>query len=413
MYLNIHGIKSAKNTLFDKKRVFLRADLNIPLKNGEIQQDYRLLSLLPTIDLIQKKGGKIILATHLGRPENPTPNKNNYFADPTLSTKLLIPWFELHGCALDYEYDLERAKDKSKENQERILILENLRFFKDEKDATQEFAQKLTQIADIYVNDAFALIHRKDTSVTLVPQLFDRNNRTIGLLMEKELESLEKLRLNQSSQFSLVLGGRKIEDKIPMLAHFITPSKQHQSAQKILIGGTLSRVFLKAQGYSCGQENPTKQALTQAKDIIKLAQKHNVRLYLPQDFLYTQNSTSNIHTCSAQAIPEQALCCDIGPQTIDSYAQILQTSDVIFCNGPMGMYEDPRFDLGTQKILAAIASTSAYTVIGGGDTIGAVYAFGQEQKFSFLSTGGGATLAFLGCKDPFNDLPALKALLHN
>jgi phosphoglycerate kinase len=406
------------NTLdFSQKKVFLRADLNVPIVNKQIVQDYRLQEVKPTIDYILKHGGKIILATHLGRPDPVGPSG---LFDENLSTKILLPWFKNNNYTIAYESDLLCVKNKNFSHLPNILLLENLRFFKGEKEPILPFAQLLASLADIYINDAFGLIHRNDTSITLVPEQFPQSQRAAGFLIEKEVTQLLKLKEQPSQHMIALIGGSKLTDKIAMLEQFMAPT-QTRKLKAILLGGFLSRAFLKIQNLSCGQDEFNQKTLDEAHKILKLAQNYTIEIRLPLDYCYTLDTlkspsasvldTSKILTCPAQNIPPEATCGDIGPETIKSFVQEIQKADVIFCNGPMGIYEQQVFSEGTKALLAAMAANqSAYTVIGGGDTVAAAIQHGYDKNISFLSTGGGATLAFLGAKNIFKDLPALGVL---
>lgn len=351
------------------KRVFLRADLNTPLKNKKILQDFKLHSILPTIDHILKNGGKVILATHIGQPD--AKSQTNFF-DENLSTKILQPWFEKNGYKIKYEIDLKKAELESKQNFSEILLLENLRFFNGEKEHNLEFAQMLATLGDIYVNDAFGACHRNNTSMTLVPELFNKKNKAFGLLIQKEIENLNKLKNNIQQPFTIVLGGNKIKDKIKLLENFITQNK----VKSILLGGAVTNSLL----------NKKETDLVQS----------NVKIFLPQDFIKVDNKN-----------------VDIGYKTIKTFEEEIGKAKTIFANGPMGIYEKKESKTGTQKILNKIANSNAFTVIGGGDIVAATFLFNLEKKINFLSTGGGATLFFLSCKNPLEQMPGLRSIIKS
>lgn len=372
------------------KRVFLRADLNVPLENGSIANDHRLQALLPTIDYIQTHGGKVILATHIGRP--PASRERNYF-DETLSTKNLIPWFEKKGKKVTYEGDLRKAIDASHQNRNEILLLENLRFFNGEKEVNIEFAELLADLADIYINDAFGMLHRSDTSVTLLPEIMHprpcERLRLVGfgLLVQKEIEALTNIKAGQPL---LVLGGSKIKTKLPMLKSFLEQPEKKR-VKTILIGGAIANSFL-----------ATPSPL--AHELLELAKTYNVTIHLPVDVLAADGT---IHDASSIEDPEAIV--DIGPKTIALFQEEIKKAPLIFTNGTMGIYEEGFVD-GTQKILEAIGTSATYSVIGGGDAVAAAYTFGLKDTFDFLSTGGGATLAFLGSKsiEEFRTVEAMR-----
>jgi phosphoglycerate kinase len=340
------------------KRVFLRADLNVPLHNKQIVQDYRLQSIIPTIKYVQKHGGKIILATHIGRPCAKI--QTNYF-DENLSTKILVSWFEKHNFKITFEPDLIKAKLLSKSNFDEILLLENLRFFNGEKGTQKEqetFAKLLKDLADIYINDAFALSHRNDCSVTLLPQKFKLQNRAFGLLYQKEILELTKLKKDVMQPFVLIIGGNKLKNKIPMLKSFLLAKHKPST---ILIGSGIDK------------QN------TLAQEILHDAQSQGITILFPEDYIIIDGTLG-----------------DIGSKTQNIYCNIIKNAHTIFINGTLGCYENPQFQEGTKQILTCIAQNSkACKIAGGGDCVAAINLFNLKQSFTFLSTGGGATLQFL------------------
>ena len=343
-----------KNLDLAGKRVFLRADLNVPLQNKKILNSYKLESIKPTIDYIQSHGGKVILATHIGRPN--ALSRTNFF-DENLSTKLLVPWFEQADYEIEYEIDLKQAVKKSRQDFGKILLLENLRFFNGEQQTSIQFAKLLAQCADVYVNDAFGVMHRNDTSVTLLPKQFKPENRARGLLVEKEIETLTKLKTSPTQPFIVVLGGNKIETKMPLLESLLKQPKESR-VRSILIGGAIAKSI--------------------DKDFLEKAKKSKVKVLLPEDYLKINDSI-----------------IDIGPKTIERFKKEIAQAKTIFTNGPMGIYEKEEGETGSREILQTIAQSSAYSVVGGGDAVAATFRFGLENKMGFLSTGGGSTLAFL------------------
>lgn len=384
------------------KRVILRADLNAPIKDGHFIEDYRLKEILPTIDYIQSQDGKVILLTHLGRPTN-----NDF--DPNLSTRLVSDWLEKNNYIIDYEIDLMKAIEKSNNFNNSILVLENLRFFKGEKEANANFAQLLSKLGDCYVNDAFGLVHRHDTSITLLPQQFNFTKRAYGLLIEKEIKELKKLKINPEQPFVVMLGGCKLEDKIEIIEGLV---KQENSCKvkTIFIGGLISQIFLAAQGkIPIPQQH--KSIINLCHKIINTIKESNVKLELPEDFIVkTISSTETVSVASLKDIESDSICIDIGPQTIQNFTKKLSDAKTIFVNGTMGIYEDNAASLGTKSILLAVSKTTAHRVIGGGDAVAATFLFNLDQKMNYLSTGGGATLAFIASKNPECDLPGFQAL---
>jgi len=414
------NFKWLKTLNLNKKRIFLRADLNIPLKNDQILQDFKLEAILPTIDFILKNEGKIVLATHIGRPE---PGNKSDLLEKSLSTKILIPWFKNRGYNIDYEPDLIMAEKKSHQNSNSILLLENLRYFVGERENSIKFAELLAATADLYVNDAFGNIHRTDTSTTLLAKQFSPTKRSFGLLIEKELENLDLIRLNKSDNFVVVLGGIKIKDKIKMLETLMTNTDK-QKARAFIIGGGIALAFLKAKGLNVGSIELDEQTLGMAEKILHNAQENDVEIILPVDQIIKDarveasmveasivGNAGVAEIVDVEKIPTSAKCIDIGPKTIKLFSQEIKKANVIFTNGTMGIYDMQGGEIGTQGILQAIADANALAIVGGGDATAATCIFGLQDKMDFLSTGGGATLKYLGCKNPEQEMPGLQAML--
>lgn len=395
---------SIKSLNLNKKRVFLRSDLNVPVLEKQILQDFKLKATLQTVDFILKSGGKIILGSHIGRPE--AKNKTHFY-DDELSTQILIPWFENKGYKIQYQQDLLQAETQSHVNQSSILLLENLRFFSGEKEYNLHFAELLAETADVYVNDAFGVIHREDTSVTLLAKQFDKNHKGFGFLVEQELQNLEKIRNNTSKNFVLVIGGIKLKDKLPLLKKFMQADQQIKP-RSIIVGGALGLAFLQIRENLALKFDA--QTLDMADQIKEIAILNKINLLLPVDQIIFKNN--KVETVKITDITPDANCIDIGPETINNFSQEIRTAQVIFCNGTMGIYTQQDAKNGTQKILQAIADSNAFKVIGGGDATAAACMFNLENKMSFLSTGGGATLKYLSCKNPKQEMPGLNAMIH-
>lgn len=394
-----------------KKRVFLRADLNLPLHNMADNQatQARLKTLIPTFTAIQQAGGKIILATHIGRP---TARHNTHLIDANLSTKRLVPLLEKLGYTVDFEPDLLLAAKKSHQSFETILLLENLRFFQGEQEPSPQFAELLAATADVYVNDAFGLIHRNDTSVTLLPELFPQESKAAGLIIEKEITTLATLTQTPSQPFMLVVGGSKVKDKIRILVTFLQ-APENKRATTLIIGGALALPFLKATGRSVGASHCDETDVAVAHDIMATAKTAGITIVLPTDMLVAKKIDGPAQIAPISAIPDDGICVDIGPASIALFSQHLATAKTIFANGTMGIYEYPEYQKGTKGILASIAANQGLTIIAGGDTVAAAYELNVADKITFCSTGGGATLAFLAAHKPYQELPALRVLRSN
>ncbi len=383
--LNLHG-----------KRIFLRADLNVPLKDSIILNDHRLQAVLATIDLIQAGGGKIILATHIGRPKNQEPN---------LSTRNLMPWFEQRGYTVTFQSDLAKAHGESYHNPQAILLLENMRFYSGEKTGDKTFAEQLARLGDFYVNDAFGALHRSDSSITLTPNLFPPHARTIGLLVEKELAMLNKLLAAPKQSFALVLGGGKVADKLPLLHAFL------DKISDLFLCPALVFTFAKAEGLPVGKSMVDDALLDTARDFLRTARAHGITIHMPSDYMITHNDFNGPlmpMPVSAQQFPANAVGISIGPKTAELYASRLREAKTIFFNGLMGSVGRPETLTNVKTIFEGVAESQAFSVIGGGDSVAAAQLLGFADSMSYLSTGGGATLTYLSGQP----LPGLQPYVH-
>jgi len=377
----------------ENKRVFLRADFNIPIAHGKMIDDYRLERIIPTLNLIFKKKGKIILGTHLGRPQG-----NN----PSLSAKMLLPWFKKHEYKVEFEPDLASAYEKSFHNPDVILLLENLRFFPGERSDDQEFARTLAQIGDYYVNDAFGLVHRTDCSITKVPQIFESNKKTIGLLIEKELHMLNKLLEKPKSPFVLIIGGAKISSKLPFIKSLVT------QVDAILLCPAIVFTFLKALGKPVGNSLVDDELLLASKEILETAQQNNTKIVFPLDYqIADQTFDGPVSYIESTDIPDNSFGVSIGRKTEELFAQEIMNAQTVFFNGSPGNEENEKTLEGSLAILSAMAGSDAVTVASGGNTTALVQKFGFTKELDFCSTGGGATLAYLAGEK----LPGLEPFL--
>lgn len=361
----------------EKKRVFLRVDANVPIENGIIQSYFRLNALKETIDFLVHKKSTIVFATHMGRPDKPTKE---------LSTQHLIPWFVAQGYTVYFAKTIKKAHALSIQNQPMIIVLENLRFFKGEKNQTINFAQKLAALGEFYVNDAFAALHRSDTSLTLVPKLFASNKRCIGFLIQKEITHLNILLKKPRSGFTLIIGGGKVATKIPLIKAFIP------KVETIILCPGIVFTFLKAQGMKTGKSLVDENNIPLCKDIIALARQYNTKIIYPIDYLITKN----MHTYTeSSSIPDNYASFSIGKKSTELFQNIIKKSKTIFYNGMMGTSKQPATLLPTKKLFITIADTNAYTVIAGGDSIALAEQANIDNRIAYLSSGGGATLAYL------------------
>jgi len=379
----------------NNKRVLVRADLNVPIAHGTIINDYRLQALLPTIDYIQSHGGKVIIMTHIGRPKQPT---------PTLSTQLLVPWFTERNYEITWAADAQQAMPESFVDAKKILLLENLRFFSAEKSDDASFAKRLAALGDYYINDAFGTLHRHDTSITLVPKFFAPDKRGIGLLVQKELAMLNRLVLAPEQPFVLILGGGKASDKIPLLNHLI------DKAQTILLCPAIVFTFLKAQGIAVGKSLIDNQALPLCQALIAKAKKYDTNICFPLDYQVALDTLQGeLIIVDANSIPENAIGMSIGPKTVELFTQKINEAKTLFFNAAMGFETRKETLRGTRSLLRAISKAQSFRVVGGGDSVAAAQMIHVDTQIDYLSTGGGATLAYLSGQK----LPGLLALEDN
>ena len=368
-----------ENINLSNKNVFLRADLNVPINNGIITNDFKLKAACPTIDLLLKKNAHIVLATHLGRPQK---------QDADFSTKHLIGWFEEHGYNIIFAKSPQKALQKQINQSGKIILLENLRFFPGEQAQSKAFAQELYVLGSVYVNDAFGALHRNDTSLTLLPALYQSNVKTIGLLVQKELTHLAQLVDNPKKPFVIILGGKKIKTKLPFLETML------QKTDTILLCPALVFTLLAAQKKSIGQSLIDTTMIEKATKL--LSQPNAKNIILPKDFqIIFESITGPVAYTQNQNIPADAIGTAIGPKSIALFIDFIKNAKTLFFNGPMGFEENPKTMLATYELLNAIGNSNAYSVIGGGDSIAAALHCKAADKVNFLSTGGGSTLAFI------------------
>ena len=362
------------------KRIFVRADLNVPLEEEKIENPFRIQAILPTIDTILKKGGKVILATHMGRPSAPISG---------LSTATIASWLAANGYKVRFEANLGKAQKDSSKNFDEVMILENLRFFPGEGTDDQVFAQTLSNLADCYVNEAFGLIHRKNTSITLLPRLFSQKTRALGPLMEKEIAAFENLKKQPKETFSLILGGVKVSDKLPLIEHFL------KKAKNILICPPLSFTFMHALGQSVGSSLIDKHSTKKALEILEKA-KGKTNIFLPKDYVVAYKPMQGkLSTINYDEFGPDLVGITVGPKTIELFESALQKTKALFVNGLPGFLNRPETLIGTKKILGIIKKSNTYSMVGGGDSVAMVQQLDLEQNVNFLSTGGGSAIAFL------------------
>lgn len=377
------------------KRVFVRVDFNVPLDNGVITDDTRIVETLPTVTYLIEKGAKVILASHLGRPQGQV---NEDMRLTPAATRL----GELLGkpVAKADESVGEAVKAQIAElNNGDVLVLENVRFHKGEEKNDPELAKQFAELADLFVNDAFGAAHRAHASTEGIAHHLPAVS---GLLMEKELDVLGRALSTPERPFTAIIGGAKVKDKIDVIENLI------KLADNIIIGGGLAFTFLKAKGYEIGASIVDEAKIDAALGFINKAAEKGVNMLLPIDVVAADSfsADANTKTVPANEIPAGWLGLDIGPETTKLYAECIANSKLVVWNGPMGVFEMDKFAGGTKGVCQACADTAGYTVIGGGDSAAAVEKFDMKDKMDHISTGGGASLEFMEGKA----LPGVVAL---
>ncbi len=379
------GVKSLKDIDVYGKRVLIRVDFNVPLdSHGNISDDRRIKAALPTINYcIDHNACSITLVSHLGRP------KGEY--EEKYSLKHIQKRLErLLDKRVEFIDDFESAKGEIATcSKERVFLLENIRFHEGEKKNDKEFSKKLASICDVYVNDAFGTSHREDSSTFGITEFVD--TKVAGFLMMKEIEAFSKALEEPVRPIALVVGGAKISSKITLLESVL------QKVDKLIIGGAMSNTFLKALGYDMKDSLYEEDYVATALHVMTGAREMGVKIYLPVDLVVTDSVETpvDVKVVPAQDVLDGFKAVDIGPATVKLFSEAVEMSNTIIWNGPMGIYEQDKFSKGTFKLATAIADCYAYTIVGGGDTADAVERCGEASNFSFISTGGGASLELL------------------
>ncbi len=381
---------------FKNQKALIRVDFNVPLDaTYNITDDNRMRATIPTITKILKDGGSAILMSHLGRPKDgPTEKYSlqhlvNHLAD-LLSTSMG------HSVKVVFADDCigASATEASAALQPgRVLLLENLRFYKEEEKGDTAFAEKLSKLGDVYVNDAFGTAHRAHASTAVIAQFFPGDKKMFGLLMEGEVASAEKIMHKSEKPFTAIIGGAKVSDKILIIENLL------ERATDIIIGGGMAYTFMKAEGGSIGSSLCEDDRLQTALDLLKKAEAKGVNIHLPSDSVIADKfaADANISTAPSGEIPAGWMGLDIGENACEQFTNCILRSKTILWNGPMGVFEMEKFQHGTKAIATAVAKATqlgAFSLVGGGDSVAAVNQFGFADKVSYVSTGGGALLEY-------------------
>lgn len=387
--------KTLKDIDVKGKKILCRADLNVPMQDGKITDDTRIRAILPTVNYLLENGAKVILASHFGRPKGEV--VEDLRLDPVaarlseLINKPVAKTNEVYGAEVDAEV--------AKLNNGDVLMLENVRFEKGEEKNDPALVEELAKIADIFVNDAFGTSHRAHASTVGIA---GKLPAIAGFLMEKEIAVLSKALSEPDRPFTAIIGGAKVRDKINVIENFL------DIVDNLIIGGGLAYTFLKAKGYGVGNSLLEEDKVELAKEFMEKAEAKGVKFYMMEDAVIADDFSPDANTkiVPSNQIPDGWESLDIGPKTAATFREIVLNSKLVIWNGPMGVFEMEPFSNGTKEVAKALAETSGYTVIGGGDSAAAVEQFGYADRMDHISTGGGASLEFMEGKE----LPGIEAL---
>jgi len=388
-------MRSIRDLSLDGRRLFLRVDFNVPLDGGRVLDDTRIVETLPTVRLACERGARVICASHLGKAKGkPRPELSLAPVAARFAERLGKPVRFVDDCV-----GPEAEKAASSLAPGEVLLLENLRFHAGEEANDPAFAKQLSALADTYVDDAFGAAHRAHASVVGVPGLV--SEKGAGLLLEKEVRELSRL-LEPERPFAAILGGAKISGKIDTLRVL------SRRADVLLIGGGMANHFVRALGLPVGKSLLEEDKVALAREILDFCKEAKKTIALPSDFVVAKSPDdgAGARTVSIQKIPDEGMALDVGPRTLEQFARLLKPAKTVFWNGPMGVFEKPPFDKGTMALAKIVADLPAVTVVGGGESVQAAHEAGVAQKFTHVSTGGGASLEFLA----EGKLPGVEAL---
>ena len=388
---------------FSGQKALIRVDFNVPFSDKfEITDDTRIRAAIPSIKKILDDGGSVILMSHLGRPKD-GPSEKYSLKHLIVPLRRLLP-----GATVLFAKDCigEEAEDMAKSLQKgEILLLENLRFHKEEEKGDRAFAEKLARLGDVYVNDAFGTAHRAHASTAVIAEFFAPGKKMFGLLMESEIANAEKVLHKSQKPFTAIIGGAKVSDKILILENLL------DKATDIIIGGAMAYTFEKAQGGNIGKSLCEEDKIDTAKELLAKAEAKGVCIHLPSDSLIADKFSNDAETSTAPSnnIPDGWMGLDIGANACEQFCNVIMHSKTILWNGPMGVFEMEKFQHGTKCVASAVAQSTqkgAFSLVGGGDSVSAVNQFGFAGKVSYISTGGGAMLEYFEGKT----LPGIAAI---
>ncbi len=390
--------KTLRDVDLENKRVFIRVDMNVPMDAyRNITDDTRIKPVLPSIEYAIKKKAKVIIASHLGRPNG---FEKKLTLAPVVKRLSLLLKREVKYVKDCIGEKVEKEISNMKNGE--ILLLENLRFYKEEQENDDNFAKKLASLCDVYVNNAFAVSHRENASVCAITKYAPLT--VAGFLLEKEITYFQRATEKPRRPLVAILGGAKVKSKIKALKNMM------EKVDKLIIGGAMANTFLKAKGYDLGKSMIEDENLEFAKEIIKKAKEKCIKLYLPIDFVVARKpkEESEVKIVTTQEMPAQWMALDIGPATSLLFSEALYNAKTIMWNGPMGVFEIDAFSRGTIRMVHSLANAYADTIVGGGDTDVAIHKVGEANRITYISTGGGAFLALMEGKE----LVAVKHLIE-
>jgi phosphoglycerate kinase len=395
-------MKTIDSLNFENKRALIRVDFNVPLNDAfEVTDDTRIRAAAPTIKKIIEKGGSVILMSHLGRPKEGPTNKYSLKHIVSAVSKLIGAEVMFADDCIGVNAFAQSAALKPGQ----VLLLENLRFYKEEEKVDVAFEEKLSKHGDIYVNDAFGTAHRAHASTAVIAQFFAADAKCFGYVMAGEVASIDKVINGAEAPFTAIVGGAKVSDKILIIEQLMN------KANNILIGGGMAFTFVKAMGGTIGKSLCEDDKLELAKELLVKAKAKGVNLYIPTDAVIADNfaNDANIRESDINTIPDGWMGLDISTGTIKTYSEVIKNSKTILWNGPMGVFEMSSFENGTKQVALAIAEATklgAFSLIGGGDSVAAINKYNLASQVSYVSTGGGALLEYI----EQGSLPGVRAI---